>query len=119
MKHSYVSYPPRLVVCCFAILLYMAPSLAKRTDDVVVLKNGDHLTGEIKSLQRGELRFKSSYMAEAVRLVGDKRQPDGTWLLENTHPGETPFELEDGDGRPSRWNTLRALRVLGWYDAGR
>ncbi len=53
-------------------------------------------------------------IAEAVQLVRDKRQVDGTWLLENTHPGETQFE--DGDGRPSRWNTLRALRVLDWYD---
>jgi hypothetical protein len=58
-------------------------------------------------------------VAEAVQLVRDKRQSDGTWLLEHTHRGETHFELEDGDGRPSRWNTLRALRVLGWYDAGR
>lgn len=55
-------------------------------------------------------------LTEAVQLVRDKRQPDGTWLLENTHPGETHFELEDGDGRPSRWNTLRALRILDWYD---
>jgi hypothetical protein len=54
-------------------------------------------------------------VAEAVQLVRDKQQPDGTWLLENTHPGETQLELEDGDGRPSRWNTLRALRVLDWY----
>src|SRR4051812_18699113 len=58
-------------------------------------------------------------LAEAVGLVRDKRQPDGTWLLENTHPGETPLEFEDGDGRPSRWNTLRALRVLAWYDGRR
>jgi len=55
-------------------------------------------------------------MAEAVQLVRDKRQPDGTWLLENTHPGDVHFELEDGDGLPSRWNTLRALRVLRWAD---
>ncbi len=58
-------------------------------------------------------------VAEAVQLVQDKRQPDGTWLLENTHPGETLFAFEDGDGRPSRWNTLRALRVLDWYDKRR
>lgn len=51
---------------------------------------------------------------EALQLVRDKRQRDGTWLLENTHPGAVHFELEDGDGRPSRWNTLRALRVLRW-----
>jgi len=53
---------------------------------------------------------------EAIDLVRSKQQPDGTWLLENTHPGAAPFALEDGDGRPSRWNTLRALRVLGWYE---
>jgi hypothetical protein len=58
-------------------------------------------------------------LTEAVELVRGKQQPDGTWLLENTHPGETQFELEDGDGRPSRWNTLRALRVLDWYDHAR
>jgi hypothetical protein len=54
-------------------------------------------------------------VAEAVRLVHDKRQPAGYWLLENTHPGDAQFVFEDGDGRPSRWNTLRALRVLDWY----
>ncbi len=55
-------------------------------------------------------------LAEAVQVVRDKRQPDGRWLSEGTHPGEIHFELEDGDGRPSRWSTLRALRVLDWYD---
>jgi hypothetical protein len=58
-------------------------------------------------------------VAEAVEVVGSRRRPDGTWPLENTHPGETFFDLEDGDGQPSRWNTLRALRVLDWYDRGR
>jgi hypothetical protein len=52
---------------------------------------------------------------EAVELLRSKQQPDGTWLLENTHPGDVYFPLDDGDGRPSRWNTLRALRVLRWY----
>lgn len=56
-------------------------------------------------------------LAEAIQLVRSKQQSDGTWLLENTHPGKIWFELEDGDGTPSRWNTLRALRVLRWYDA--
>jgi len=55
-------------------------------------------------------------MDEAVELVRGKRQPDGTWLLENTHPGAVPFALEDGDGGPSRWNTFRALRVLRWRE---
>jgi hypothetical protein len=52
--------------------------------------------------------------AEALQLVRDTQRPDGSWALENTHPGEVPFQLEDGDGTPSRWNTLRALRVLRW-----
>jgi hypothetical protein len=57
-----------------------------------------------------------SRIHEAVDLLRSKQLPDGAWLLENTHPGEVHFELDDGDGRPSRWNTLRALRVLRWYE---
>jgi len=53
---------------------------------------------------------------EAISLLRSRQQPDGTWLLENTHPGKVHFPLEDGDNRPSRWNTLRALRVLTWYE---
>ena len=53
--------------------------------------------------------------AEAIDLVDSKRGADGRWLLENTHPGQIHFEMDDGDGRPSRWNTLRAMRVLDWY----
>ena len=49
---------------------------------------------------------------QALALVRSKRQPNGTWLLENTHRGAVHFALEEGDGKPSRWNTLRALRVL-------
>jgi len=55
-------------------------------------------------------------MDEAIDVVRSRQQPDGTWLLENTHPGKVHFALEDGDGRPSRWTTLRARRVLSWYD---
>jgi hypothetical protein len=55
-------------------------------------------------------------MAEAIDVLRSKQQPEGRWLLENTHPGAVHFTLEDGDGRPSRWNTLRALRVLQWYE---
>jgi hypothetical protein len=53
---------------------------------------------------------------EALDLLRSKQQKDGTWLLENTHPGKVHFSMEDGDGSPSRWNTLRALRVLRWYE---
>lgn len=56
-------------------------------------------------------------VSEAAAQVRAKQQPDGRWLLENTHQGLAHFEMEEGDGRPSRWNTLRALRVLRWYNA--
>jgi hypothetical protein len=55
-------------------------------------------------------------MAEAVEVVRSKRQPDGRWLLDRIHPGRVHFDLEDVVGAPSRWNTLRALRVLRWWD---
>ena len=53
---------------------------------------------------------------EAIDLLRSRQQSDGAWLLENTHPGKVHFALEDGNNRPSRWNTLRALRVLNWYE---
>ena len=56
-------------------------------------------------------------MAEAIQLVAAKRDGDGRWTLETRYPGEMPVDIDDGEGRPSRWNTLRALRVLRWYGA--
>jgi hypothetical protein len=56
---------------------------------------------------------------EAIELLRSKRDADGRFPLEYTYPGEVFFEIEDGEGKPSRWNTLRAMRVLRWYDAAR
>ncbi len=55
-------------------------------------------------------------LKEAINILRSKQQSDGTWPLENTHRGKVHFPLEDGDGHPSRWNTLRAMRVLNWYE---
>ena len=57
-------------------------------------------------------------VAEAIALVASKRDGDGRWPLETSHSGDMPVETDEGEGRPSRWNTLRALRVLNWYAAG-
>jgi hypothetical protein len=57
-------------------------------------------------------------ITEAIDLVASKRDGDGLWPLETRYPGEMPVETDEGEGRPSRWNTLRALRVLSWYSAG-
>ncbi len=58
-------------------------------------------------------------IAEAIGVVEGNRDPDGRWPLQNVHAGEDHFPMEDGEGTPSRWNTLRALRVLDWYTQGR
>ena len=54
-------------------------------------------------------------VAEVIDLVASKRDNHGRWPLETKYPGKMPVEIDDGEGRPSRWNTLRALRVLDWY----
>jgi hypothetical protein len=57
-------------------------------------------------------------MAEAVALVEQRRDPDGRWPLDGIHPdhsGRLAFDVETEVGKPSRWVTLRALRVLDWY----
>lgn len=53
-------------------------------------------------------------LAEAVEIVRDGEGEDGRWSLQNSYKGKTYFELERL-GAPSRWNTLRALRVLKWW----
>jgi hypothetical protein len=55
---------------------------------------------------------------EAIALVEAKRRRDGRWPLQNHHRGREHFSMEEGSGKPSRWNTLRALRVLRWYRGG-
>jgi hypothetical protein len=57
-------------------------------------------------------------VAEAIGVVESNRGADGRWPLQNVHEGESHFEMEDGEGTPSRWNTLRAMRVLDWFAHG-
>ena len=54
-------------------------------------------------------------LAEAIGVVEGNRDPDGRWPLQDVYPGEVHFQMEDGEGKPSRWNTLRAMRVLQWF----
>jgi hypothetical protein len=53
-------------------------------------------------------------LSEAIDIVRT-RSDDGRWPLENCYKGKTYFEMERF-GAASRWNTLRALRVLKWWD---
>jgi hypothetical protein len=53
-------------------------------------------------------------LADAIDIVQSSQRADGRWSLEHSHKGKTYFELERLSA-PSRWNTLRALRVLKWW----
>ena len=55
-------------------------------------------------------------LEEAIDIVRGKQRDDGRWRLEHSHKGRVFFTLE-WDGTPSRWNTLRALRVLKWWES--
>ena len=57
-------------------------------------------------------------VAEAIGVVEGNRDPDGRWPLQKVHEGEVYFWMDDGEGQPSRWNTLRAMRVLDWFAQG-
>ena len=56
-------------------------------------------------------------VSEAIELVASKRDGDGRWPLDTLYPGVMPAEWDESEGQASRWNTLRALRVLRWYEA--
>jgi hypothetical protein len=66
-------------------------------------------------------------VAEAIDLVRSKRDAEGRLPLENPHESELvdarirdlEFDMDEREGRPSHWNTLRAMRVLDWYERGR
>jgi len=54
-------------------------------------------------------------MQPAIDVLMKKRRKDNTWTVQAKHPGQVHFEMEKA-GKPSRWNTLRALRVLKHFE---
>lgn len=56
-------------------------------------------------------------MAEAMAIVESKRDAGGRWPLEHVHEGSVLPEMDEDEGKPSRWITLHAMRVLRWYEA--
>ena len=56
-------------------------------------------------------------MQDALDVLTTKRRKDGAWPLQAKHPGQTHFDMEN-PGQPSRWNTLRSLRVLKHFGVG-
>jgi hypothetical protein len=53
---------------------------------------------------------------EAIEVVIKRRHQNGRWPLNLLHPEDIPLQMETEVGRASRWNALRALRVLRWYN---
>jgi hypothetical protein len=53
---------------------------------------------------------------EAIEAVIKRRHQNGRWPLNLIHREQIPLQMETEVGRASRWNTLRALRVMRWYD---
>jgi hypothetical protein len=58
-----------------------------------------------------------SRVREAIEVVMERRHQNGRWPMNLLHPEHIPLEMETGVGTASRWNTLRALRVLRWYNS--
>jgi hypothetical protein len=58
-------------------------------------------------------------MDDAVVLIERRREADGRWLLDRAHDEALGFWVGEAVGAPSRWNTLRALRVLRWFEERR
>jgi hypothetical protein len=56
-------------------------------------------------------------MAEAIEMIRQTRQPDGTWLQARRHPGQVWFDTDVDAGEPSPWLTLYGTRVLNWWDS--
>lgn len=74
-----------------------------------ILRGLDHL--------RTARRAPDARAAEAIDVLRSKQGEDGRWVLERSHAGRVHFPLEEV-GEPSRWITLRALRVLDWWERG-
>ena len=72
-----------------------------------VLRGLDYLRGA--GVERDER------VAEAIGLVLKRQHQNGRWPLHKPHADPIHLDMEGGQGRPSRWNTLRALRVLSWW----
>ena len=96
----------------------------KSTGEVIDPELAPVLVPDLVALRRpARARLPARRRAHAATSASPRRSrssratgiADGRWPLQNVYDGEVHFEMEDGEGEPSRWNTLRALRVLDWF----
>jgi hypothetical protein len=77
-----------------------------------VLNAADHF----RAVDQHDGTGRDERMGEAIAVIRDARQPDGTWQQERRHPGRVWFEVDVPAGESSPWLTFHALRVLRWWD---
>jgi hypothetical protein len=116
---------------------------ARRRGDEYLLERGLFRrlsTGEVANREFLELAFPPRYhydilrsldyfrdagaqadprIGDAVRFIETRRTADGRWLLDRAYDDALPLTATESVGEPSRWNTLRAMRVLRWYEETR
>ncbi len=127
MKTQPVMKMPCVVVCC--VFLLTAPLFARESTDVIVMKNGDHLTGEIKGLNAGVLYVSMQYIlgtssvecSEVARLESkqlflvktqDGSVYTGTLNTANTE-GNRPMEIEVA-ATPGKGVVIERPRIIVW-----
>jgi hypothetical protein len=89
--------------------LHNAVQTNARSDAGAAVQNSGAPSGSLPKNRQPDPR-----LAEALQLVESKRQPDGRWLLDAAYGESLAIPPSESIGEPSRWNTLRALRVLRW-----
>ena len=111
----------QILLSILGALILTQPTFAKSKDDVVVMKNGDRMTGEIKQLDHGLLAFKSKYMNSSVELDWNEvaalqtKDPFITTLtsgLRVTGPIERSLEKENGKEKFVLGSNSQAMLVL-------
>jgi len=69
-------------------------------------RSSSQLTGEAPDARLGE----------SIEILRSRQLADGKWTLDRNPTGRTWFDVDEGEDKPSKWITLRALRVLKWWD---
>ena len=104
MDHGMTRASLKTLLLLMAVVLLVGTAQAKRKDDVVIMKNGDSFTGEIKYLDNGELVFKSDYMKDSVHL---------DWKRVKSLRSKDPYIVSVKDGRRLTGNIERSVPSEG------
>jgi putative salt-induced outer membrane protein YdiY len=127
MEHAMTQLSLKALLLLLAVVVLTNGANAKRKDDVVVMKNGDTFTGEVKELEHGELVFKSEYMKDSVHLdwkrvqrlrskdefivsVSDGRRLTGNIERSAASESQLDFVVVEQDS-PIRVSSLSIIRI--------